>query len=104
MSEMIERIARRIATKHYAERFSKEIDDPHVVMNVNGNWNIFETQVRAVIEAMRPAGFGDLPEEMMVAGEEAFDRAGIASYGAAHSVFVAMIDAALAAPQRGGQK
>ncbi len=53
MSEMIERVARKIAAKHYAARFGVEQSDSRVEMNVNANWRAFSSEVRDVIEAMR---------------------------------------------------
>jgi hypothetical protein len=58
VTEMIERICRAKAAKHYAKRFGKPETDRHVLVNVDSNWNIFENEVRETIEAMR-----DLPEE-----------------------------------------
>ena len=46
---------------------------------------------RAAIEAMRPKEFGDLPEAMCLAAE----NAGAQSYGEAHEIFAAMLDATL---------
>jgi hypothetical protein len=53
MSEMVERICRAKAAKHYAKRFGKPETDPHVLANVEGNWNIFAGEVRETIAAMR---------------------------------------------------
>jgi nucleoside diphosphate kinase len=58
MSYMIERVSRALAAKHYAKRFDRPLDDDHVLMNVNGNWQIFSVDAQTAIEAMR-----ELPEE-----------------------------------------
>jgi hypothetical protein len=57
MSEMIERVARRLAAKHYSERFSLPADHPQVAANVDGNWHVFADDARAAIEAMREPPF-----------------------------------------------
>lgn len=49
---MLERVARALATKHYADRFAKAADDPHVQMNAGANWHIFGDDARAAIEAI----------------------------------------------------
>jgi hypothetical protein len=53
MSEMIERGARALATKHYVNRFGRPEDDAIVVGNVDANWHIFSEDSRTVIDAMR---------------------------------------------------
>ncbi|NUR12330.1 MAG: hypothetical protein HOQ20_10885 [Bradyrhizobium sp.] len=53
---MVEICARRLAALHYADRFKKPIDDPHVTMNVDGNWNIFASDVRATLETAYASG------------------------------------------------
>lgn len=49
----------------------------------------------AALRAMKVRAFGDLPEPMALAGEEAIDRAKWGTYRAAHEVWAAMVDAAL---------
>lgn len=53
MTTMIEKVARHMAAKHYANRFGKPIDDPHVTKNVKGNWQIWRADAVSAIEAMR---------------------------------------------------
>lgn len=38
---ILERCARALCARHYAARFGKLVDDPHVQMNVDGNWHLF---------------------------------------------------------------
>lgn len=71
MSEMVERIARTLAARHYAKRFDKPETDEHVLMNVNGNWQIFAGQVREVIELMR-----EPTHQMIDAALDDYDRRG----------------------------
>jgi hypothetical protein len=89
---MVERVCRQLATKHYAKRFGKPTDDPHVQMNVDGNWNIFEDDVRATMEAMR-----EPTDALLGVGEEAaFPGFAQGAYtGTIDRIYRAMIDAAL---------
>lgn len=50
---MIERVARSLCARHYRDRYGKPSSDPHVQMNVDGNWHLFSEDARAAIEAMR---------------------------------------------------
>lgn len=50
---MVERVARALCARHYADRFSKPVDDPHVQRNVAGNWALFADDACIAIEAMR---------------------------------------------------
>lgn len=45
---LVERLARFLASQHYAERFKKAPGDPHVIANVEGNWQIFKPSALAV--------------------------------------------------------
>lgn len=94
MTEMVERVARALAVHHYAKRFSKPLDDSHVVMNAAANWNIFAEQAAEAIKAMR------IPSKAMIDAVEAEeDRRGyIASaYESmdAEAAWPVMVDAAL---------
>lgn len=60
---MIERVARELATKHYCDRFNKQAGHPQILANVNANWHIFAGTVRIVIEAMREPS-----DRMLLAG------------------------------------
>lgn len=104
MSGMVERVARAMWQGEWDrakanERAANEAAGRNVYVSYVPKWDdcnlIFLGYARAAIEAMRPKEFGDLPEGMALAGEEAMDGR-VGSYGAAHSVFAAMIDAALA--------
>lgn len=41
---------RAVATRHYANRFNKPENDPHVQLNVSANWNIFAGDAKIAIE------------------------------------------------------
>lgn len=95
----IERASRALASSHYAARFGKPSDDPHVVMNVDARWPDFEVTVRAVLQAIRE------PSEAMKTGAEFSELT--MSYGGENSfeylseenaadVWRGMVDAALA--------
>lgn len=43
----IEKGAKALAALHYAVRFAKKPDDPHVLANVKGNWHRFCDQAGA---------------------------------------------------------
>lgn len=92
VSEMVERGARRLAARHYAERFGKDESDPHVKSNVDGNWHIFVTQVRDVIESMREPTEAMRAVALRWSGDE-LDQGGLCEF---HE---AMIDSALASAQ-----
>ncbi len=49
--EMVEAACRAVARDHYAKRFGKSEDDPHVTRNVDGNWNIFSHETRIALNA-----------------------------------------------------
>lgn len=54
---IVERIARDITATHYVERFKKDRDNPHVQINVDGNWSaIGLPQVVAVLACMEAHG------------------------------------------------
>ena len=89
MTEMIERICRVKAAKHYAQRFGKPETDPHVVANVESNWNIFAADVRETIEAMRE------PTDDMKAVEGVHWGYGCHVCGGVKEGWQAMIDEAL---------
>jgi len=50
---LIEKIARALATEHYAARFDAPADHQHVIMNVNANWRDFEAAAKTALRAMR---------------------------------------------------
>lgn len=50
--EQVELAARKVATAHYAKRFDKPEDDPHVQMNVDANWHIFADDARIALSAL----------------------------------------------------
>ena len=77
---MVERVARALATKHYADRFDKPAEDDHVQMNVDAGWGIFAEDARLAIEAMREPTFAMRKE---------------CSFSVAEIDWPAMIDAAL---------
>ncbi|WP_341893796.1 hypothetical protein [Ferrovibrio terrae] len=54
----VERSSRALCADHYAKRFSKPIDDPHVQRNVENNWHIYAEQVRVVLQASSVRGAG----------------------------------------------
>lgn len=55
---IVETVAREIAADHYATRFKKLHDDPHVQMNVDGNWRFIGLpQVRAVLASLEAHGY-----------------------------------------------
>lgn len=53
---IVEAWARKLAEEHYADRFQKPIDDPHVQMNVDANWHRFASDVRLTMEFYATAG------------------------------------------------
>jgi hypothetical protein len=54
MDDLVEHLARVEAGHHYGHRFGKPVDDPHVVMNVDSNWQIFVAPIeRALNELLR---------------------------------------------------
>lgn len=61
-AELIEAMARAEARRHYAERFQKPADDPHVAMNVRSNWNIFAAQCDRSLSAIEQAGMVVVPK------------------------------------------
>lgn len=88
---MIERVARALATKHYADRFLKSANDEQVKANIDGNWQTFTDEAKVAIKAMeRP-----ITDEMIVAGTNAVHNGQNIS-----EIFDAMIDAALAEETR----
>ena len=87
MTEMIERICRIKAAKHYAKRFGKPETDEHVLANVESNWNIYAADVRDTIEAMRE------PTQAMV--DNGNYRTSVSAAENTRSTWRAMIDAAL---------
>lgn len=54
----LEAAGRAAAAEHYANRFRKPIDDPHVQMNVDAAWHIHAADsvvaIRAYLTALRP--------------------------------------------------
>jgi hypothetical protein len=50
---MIEKIARALATEHYAARFDAPADHKHVISNVDANWRDFEAAAKTALRAMR---------------------------------------------------
>jgi hypothetical protein len=63
---IIERAARALCTAHYVERFKKAAEDPHVQMNVEGNYHAFEQQARTVL-AIVPSAPQDTMQPMETA-------------------------------------
>lgn len=53
MSEMVERLARAEAAHHYALRFKKSPDDPHVLMNVDAHWLTWAPMVHRILRGAR---------------------------------------------------
>lgn len=49
--ELVERVARALATKHYVERLKTAATDPWITKNVDGNWQIFTADALTAIEA-----------------------------------------------------
>lgn len=92
MTTMIEKVARALAAKHYADRFSKAANDEHVNMNVDGNWPIFTDDAKVAIQAMREPS-----EKVLDAGLMVFcELDGVCSSEfVLNEVHKAMIDAAL---------
>lgn len=88
--EMIERICRAKAAKHYAKRFHKPEADEHVQANVEGNWTVYIADVRETIEAMRE------PTEAMINSPMArCYNDGPYAVKEVGRIYSAMIDAAL---------
>lgn len=50
----VEAAARAMTALHYAERFAKPLDDPHVLMNVAANWYLRMDDARAALTAAAP--------------------------------------------------
>jgi len=50
----LEAACRAVAADHYSRRFNKSPHDPHVVMNVNSNWQIFMHDTKIALEAALP--------------------------------------------------
>lgn len=62
MREAVEVMARNAARRHYARRFGKPMDDPHVSMNVEGNWRaLYGADMEAALAALDAAGFVVVP-------------------------------------------
>lgn len=53
MSEMVERMAKAAARRHYAKRFEAASDSHIVSINVENNWQIFVADIRSTIADMR---------------------------------------------------
>ena len=49
----IERGARALCAAHYADRFKKPVDDPHVVANMH-NWHLFVGSAKIVLDSVQP--------------------------------------------------
>lgn len=64
---MIEKVARALATKHYCKRFDRQSHEAYVIGNVNDNWNIFAEDVRTALEALR-----DPSDELLLAPGEPY--------------------------------
>jgi hypothetical protein len=62
----VEAGARAVAVRHYAQRFGKPADDPHVKANADANWNIFTEDVRAALTAVMAHGLITLNVEQGV--------------------------------------
>lgn len=55
-NEMIEHLARREAAHHYAARFNKKWNDPHVQDNVDGNWPTFAPPIDRALRELTVLG------------------------------------------------
>lgn len=63
MREAVEVMARDAARRHYARRFGKPEDDPHVSMNVEGNWRaLYGADMESALAALDAAGFAVVPK------------------------------------------
>lgn len=56
MKHLIEHLARIEATDHYAKRFGKAEDDPHVKENVEANWSAFSPAIVRVLDELDRMG------------------------------------------------
>lgn len=65
--DVLEAACRAVAADHYSRRFNKSPHDPHVVMNVNSNWQIFMHDTKIALEAgsssVEKSAAGPLPDE-----------------------------------------
>ena len=61
----IEVLARAVTAKHYAARFQKPEDDPHVQMNVDGNWQTNAETVAIILSTIEAHGYVVVPVEAL---------------------------------------
>lgn len=66
---MIEKVARGIATKHYEKRFHPSKIE-QIKANVDANWNIFIEEAKAAIAAMREPTEEMIESCMLTGGEK----------------------------------
>lgn len=86
MNEMVERVARALAARHYALRFAAATTDEIVLKNVDANWQMFDMEAITAIKAMRE------PTETMSDAADNWGRGAREDWSEAYRV---MIDAAL---------
>lgn len=55
--KLAEHLARAEALHHYAQRFGKPQDDPHVKENADANWQLFEDAVDRALDEIARLGF-----------------------------------------------
>ncbi len=78
---LIEKIARALATEHYAARFDAPADHKHVVANVDANWRDFEAAAKTALRAMReetptrPMELNEYADEAVRLWNERIDKA-----------------------------
>lgn len=58
MREAVEVMARDAARRHYARRFGKPVDNPHVSLNAEGNWRaLYGAEMEQALAALDAAGY-----------------------------------------------
>lgn len=62
-TKLLEHLCCVEAASHYAHRFGKSVDDPHVLINVASNWHIFAGQTARMLDELTKLGV-QLPEEI----------------------------------------